>query len=154
MDPPVDRANHAKRVKHETSEMWNKFKAPDRIIAAAWQQIIGINRRSKRSQGRSKLVDAGTNDVRRNELRRIEPRLSVSNEARRISLFYTHVGNKGIITNYFGWLHEPEWNKAEENNPNECQYIHTHTHTTMMSVLQLKVECAHTQRQKKHVWNG
>lgn len=88
MAPPVDRANHAKRVKHETSEMLSKFKMPDKIIAAAWQQSIGINRRSNKSHGRSKLVDAGTNDVRRNELRRIEPRLSVwTNEARRISLF-------------------------------------------------------------------
>lgn len=94
MAPPVDRENHANRASVETSEIPRIFNMPDKMIAAAWQQSIGNNKRSKISHGRSKLVDAGTNDVRRNELRRIEPRLSVSKEARRISLFYRSKGRE------------------------------------------------------------
>lgn len=118
MAPPVDSENQANKVRVDTSEICNKFKTPDRIIAAAWQHSIGINRRSKMSHGRSKLVDAGTSDVRRTEPRLSELRLSVpSNEARRTSLFYMlfhrkrqnekkerniYDKNKGIISNYFG----------------------------------------------------
>lgn len=58
------------------------------MIAAAWQQRIGINSLSKISQGRSKLVDAGTNDALRTEPRRNEPLLRATKLARRISLFY------------------------------------------------------------------
>lgn len=60
---------------------------PDKMIATAWQNSNGNSKRSKISQGRSSDVDDGTKDVRRNELRRIEPRLNESNDGRRISLF-------------------------------------------------------------------
>lgn len=84
MAPPVDNENHAKSVNVDTSEIWSKFKTAERIIAAAWQHKIGINKRSNMSHGKSVLVDAGTNDVRLNEPRLNEPRRS---ERRRISLF-------------------------------------------------------------------
>lgn len=94
MAPPVDRENHANKASVETSEIPRVFKRPDKMIAAAWQHSIGINKRSKISHGRSSDVEAGTNDVRRNELRLIEPRLKVSKEARRISLFYQSEGRE------------------------------------------------------------
>lgn len=81
MAPPVDNANHANNANVETSEMCSTFKMPDSIIAAAWQQIIGINKRSKISHGKSWPFDAGTSEVRRNEPRLSEPR---RNDTRRI----------------------------------------------------------------------
>lgn len=84
MAPPVDNVNHANNVNVDTSEMCSKFKTAERIIAAAWQHRIGINKRSNMSHGKSVLVEAGTNDVRLIEPRLNEPRRS---ERRRISLF-------------------------------------------------------------------
>lgn len=81
MAPPVDSANQANSASVDTSEMCSTFNMPERMMAAAWQQIIGINKRSKMSHGKSWPFDTGTSEDRRNEPRLNEPR---RNDTRRI----------------------------------------------------------------------
>lgn len=63
--------NHKNNAKAETCEMRKRFSAPDRMMAVAWQQMIGRSRRSNKSHGTSCWSRvACIKELRRNEIRR------------------------------------------------------------------------------------